>query len=95
MASKPKSFRVDEKKQTIVLYTNVERPKAEDMLVQFYLKQGFKALVEEKKKGKTVSQMKKEMKGTEALKEFEKAYESEGGFFEACKIYNKWKKENK
>ena len=52
-------------------------------------------MVKNKKKGKSVDEMRKEMKGTDALTQFEKAYAEKNGFFNACKIYNAWKKENK
>ena len=93
MAKKAESFKVNTTKKTITLYTNVEQTTAEKTLIEIYLNQGFIPMFEEKKKGKTVEEMRKELKGTDKLAEFEKAYQEEKGFFKACKIYNTWKKD--
>ena len=95
MAKQAKSFKLNADKQTITLYTNVEQSAAEKTLIEFYLNKGYTPLFDEKKKGKSVDEMRKEMKGTDALTQFEKAYAEKNGFFNACKIYNAWKKENK
>lgn len=96
MAHKAKSFKLDQKKKVIVIYTNIEEP-AEKPLVDYYLNAGFTPMFEEKKPTKTVSDMRKELKAdANALKAFEDAYkEKDGGFFKACKIYADWKKANK
>lgn len=96
MAHKAKSFRLDEKGKAIILYTNVEEP-AEKVLVDFYLNAGYKPKFEEKKASKTIADMRAELKADEeALKKFNAAYKNKkGGFFEACKIYTAWKKEQK
>lgn len=95
MAKKAESFKLNTTKKTITLYTNVEQTSAEKTLIEFYLNQGFIPMFEEKKKGKTVDEMRKELtdKDTDKLSEFEKAYKEEKGFFKACKIYNTWKKD--
>lgn len=95
MAKKAESFKVNAEKKTITLYTNVEQTTAEKNLIEFYLNQGYSPLFEEKKKGVSVSEMRKALKGTDKLEEFEKAYKEKDGFFKACKIYTSWKKENK
>lgn len=95
MAKKAESFKVNAEKRTITLYTNVEQTTAEKTLIEIYLNQGYTPLFEEKKKGKSVEEMKKELKGTDKLAEFEKAYAEKNGFFKACKIYNAWKKDQK
>lgn len=96
MAHKAKSFKLNEKKKVIVLYTNVEVP-AEKPLIDYYLNAGFSPMFEEKKPTKSVAQMKKELSAdANALKAFEDAYkDKDGGFFKACKIYSEWKKANK
>lgn len=95
MAKKAESFKVNAEKRTITLYTNVEQTTAEKTLIEIYLNQGYTPLFEEKKKGKSVEEMKKELKGTDKLVEFENAYKEKNGFFKACKIYNAWKKDQK
>ena len=95
MAHKPTSFKLNEKKKTIVIYTNVEA-NAEKTLIDFYLGQGYAPMFEEKKPSKKVDDMKKELKADpETLAKFEAAYEQKNGFFDACKIYAEWKKANK
>jgi len=97
MAHKAKSFKLDQKKKVIVIYTNVE-VSAEKPLIDYYLNAGFTPMFEEKKPAKTVDEMRKELlKADENLyNAFEDAYhDKDGGFFKACKIYTEWKKENK
>ena len=96
--AKVKSFKLNEKEKTITIFTNIEQSLAEKNLIEFYLNKGFIPFVEEKKKGITVDEMRKELAGTEELKEFNRLYKSKEkgeGFHSACKVYNKWKKENK
>lgn len=98
MAHKPKSFKLVEKKdgkKYIILYTNVILPE-EQSLTDFYLKQGYIPMYEEKKSTK-VSDMREDLKADkEALEEFEKIYaKKKTGFFDACKYYNEWKKNKK
>lgn len=95
MAKRAESFKVNAKKKTITFYTNVDQTDAEKTLIGFYLNEGYTPLFEEKKKGITVEEMRKELKGTDKLVEFENAYKEKNGFFKACKIYNAWKKEQK
>lgn len=96
MAKKAESFKVIAKTKTIILYTNVEQNDAEKTLVEFYLNNEYTPMFEEKKKGVSVDEMRKALnKDAEALKRFEEAYKKKNGFFEACKIYSAWKKENK
>lgn len=99
MAHKPESFRIDEKKKVIVLYTNETQSDAEKTLIQSYLMGGYTPKMEEKKPAKTVAEMKKELSADEnALKEFEAIYKSKAkgkGFFGACKYYGEWAKKNK
>ena len=108
MAHKATSFKVDDKKQAIVLYTNVEAPVGEKTMIEFYLGKGYTPMFEEKKKSKTIPEMREEMKDDQkALDEFNKIYDtkpaenatkkekSEVGFFGACKYYTKWAKEQK
>lgn len=96
MAHKAKSFKLDEKKKAIILYTNVEAPE-EQVLVDFYLKAGYTPKLEEKKPSKSVNDMREELKGDEeTLKKFNAAYnDKKQGFFVACKIYAAWKKNQK
>lgn len=98
MAKKAESFKVNAEEKTIIIYSNVEQTTAEKSLIEFYLTQNYTPLFEKKKKGITVEEMRKELKGTDKLAEFERLYKSkkEGeGFHSACKLYNAWKKENK
>ena len=96
MAHKPKSFKLDEKNKAIIIYTNSENAEEESVLRDFYLKEGYKPLYDKKKKGISVAEMREELKADEeTLKEFNKAYAEKNGFHTACKIYTKWKKENK
>lgn len=98
MAKKAESFKVNAEEKTIIIYSNVEQTTAEKSLIEFYLTQNYTPLFEKKKKGITVEEMRKELKGTDKLVEFERLYKSkkEGeGFHSACKLYNAWKKENK
>ncbi len=95
MAKKAESFKVNAEKREITLYTNVKQTTAEKTLFEIYINQGYTPLFEEKKKGITVAEMRKELKGTDKLVEFENAYKEKNGFFKACKIYNAWKKDQK
>ena len=95
MAHKAQSFKLDQKKKVIVIYTNVEVP-AEQPLVNYYLNAGFTPMFEEKKPPKTVADMRKDLAvDANALKAFNDAYAEKDGFFKACKIYSDWKKANK
>lgn len=107
MAHKAESFKVDDKKQTITIYSNVEVPAGEKFFIERYLDKGYTPLFEEKKKSKTVEEMRAELaKDKDALAEFEKIYaikpakdatkkeKSEVGFFGACKFYAQWDKKN-
>lgn len=96
MAHKPKSFKLDEKKKEIIIYTNVEQEPSEKILITFYLENGYKPKFDEKKPAKTVKQMRAELKqDLEMLDAFDAAYGKPKGFFEACKVYNAWKKQQK
>lgn len=104
MARKPQSFKLNEKKKIIILYTNV-RIEAENDLINFYLDRGYAPMYEEKKDTVKVEDMRKAMKDDkEALDKFNAIYEKKvgkdaskeekknSGFFGACKFYNEWKK---
>ena len=95
MAHKAESFKVDEKKKAIIIYTNVAATPAEETAKAFYMQNGYAPMFEEKKKGATVAQMRADMKGTEFAERFEAAYKEKGGFHTACKIYAEWKKAKK
>ena len=95
MAHKAESFKIDEKKKAIIIYTNVAATPAEESLKEFYLEKGYAPMLAEKKKGATVAEMRANMKGTEFAERFETAYKEKGGFHKACKIYAEWKKANK
>lgn len=99
MARKAQSFKVDEKNKAIILYTNVEQNPAEKSLIDFYLSSGYLPKFAEKKAGKSIAEMRKELKAdAEALAKFEEAYnnkDNKKAFFDACKIYNAWAKANK
>ena len=91
------SFKINEEKKIIILYTKVEHAENEKFLIEFYLKNGYRPMTETKKMGKTVAEMRKELAADDkALKEFNLAYsDKEKGFHSACKIYTNWKKNNK
>ena len=74
MAHKAESFKVNDEKQTIIIYSNVEVPAGEKFLIDRYLDKGYTPLFEEKKKSKTVPEMRKELKAKdkEAYEEFVK-----------------------
>lgn len=110
MAHKAQSFRVEKKtikkrqgKKTveveldvIILYTNVEPSPAEQILIDRYLDKGYEPMFEEKKAGKSVAEMREELKADkEALAKFEEEYKQKNGFFKACKVYSAWKKAQK
>ncbi len=94
MAKKPQSFKVDTKKNIIVLYTNVKADESEQFLIDFYLNKGFMPRMEEKKKGKTVEAMRSDL-NEEQLKEFNRLYAEKNGFHSACKYYNECMKKKK
>ena len=48
MAHKPKSFKLNEEKKVIILYSNVRVPE-ETELITFYLSRGYSPMYEEKK----------------------------------------------
>lgn len=103
MAKKAESFKLGKRKtkngeiDVIILYTNVEPNQPEKVLIDHYLDKGFEPMFEEKKAGKKVEEMKKELKENdeEAFNKFEEIYSQKNGFFDACKYYNKWKKAKK
>lgn len=108
MAHKATSFKVDDKKKAIIVYTNVEAPVGEKTMIEFYLGMGYALLFEEKKKSKGIPEMREELaKDPDALAEFNKIYatkpaedatkEDKGkvGFFGACKYYTEWAKKQK
>lgn len=96
MAKKPQSFKINEKKKEIILYTNVEQNNAEKELIKFYLTSGYSPKMEEKKKSPTVAEMRKQMKSEpNTLELFEKAYKEKNGFHKAMKIYSDFIKRNK
>ena len=95
MAHKAESFKIDESKKAIVIYTNVAATPAEETAKAIYMQNGYTPMFAEKKKGATVAQMRKEMADTEYLERFNAAYKEKGGFHKACKIYAEWKKANK
>ncbi len=98
MAKKPASFKLTTKKDSnvIIIYTNVEQTTTEKNLVEFYLKQGYTPLFEEKKKGITVNEMRENLSADkESLDKFNALYKEKGGFHKACKFYNEWQKTNK
>ena len=95
MAHKPESFKLNEKKKAIIIYTNIEVA-AEKQAIDFYLSRGYTPLFEEKKAAKTVDEMRKELSADEAaLKKFNTEYAKKNGFFGACKVYAEWKKNAK
>lgn len=97
MARKAETFKVNTEKKTITIYTNVKAVEAETLTINFYLGQGYYPLYEEKKATKTVKEMEAELKNAdeEAYKKFMEAYKKKNGFFNACKVYSDWKKNNK
>ena len=104
MAHKAESFKLDEKKKVIVLYTNVEPNYAEKSLIEFYLKNGYAPKMEEKKRTKTVAEMRKDFgEDKEALAEFNRLYkikankdkEEKSGFHQATKFYVEFMKKKK
>ena len=98
MARKEKGFRIDTKKKVVTLFSNIERTEADEMIIDTYVRNGYKLKVEKKI---TISMMKAELKKDKtALAEFERLYtlNEEGGalgFHRACQFYTKWKKESK
>lgn len=96
MARKTESFKLDEKKKVIILYENVDPSAVEKTLIEYYLKSGYVPMIDEKKQGKTVKEMEKEMeKAPDVLQAFKEAYKAENGFHNACKIYANWVKTEK
>ena len=96
MARKTESFKLEESKKVIVLYDNIEPSAAEQTLINYYLSNGFMPMLETKKKGKTVAEMREDLKADEeTLKKFNTLYDEKGGFHKACKVYAEWKKANK
>lgn len=96
MAKKPQSFKINEKKKEIILYTNVEQNIAEKELIKFYLTSGYSPKMEEKKKSIKVAEMRKQMKSDpKTLELFEKTYKEKDGFHKAMKIYSDFVKLNK
>ena len=107
MASKAKSFKIDDKTKTIIVYTNVEQNPAEEKAMKMYVSMGYTLKFAEKKAKFGVKEMRAKLKNDpKALEEFNKIYKtkaskdatkeekSEVGFFGACKYYNNWAKKN-
>lgn len=72
--------------------------------VKNYIALGYELKEVEKKQGITVQEMREELnKDAKALEEFNKLYKIkadkekgiQAGYFQACKFFNKWKKEQK
>ena len=108
MAHKAISFKVDDNKKVIILYSNVEAPAGEKVLIEFYLNKGYIPKFEEKKDGVSVKGMRSKLaKDKEALNKFNEIYDTKAtdettdeekkeiGFFGACKFFNEWSKEQK
>ena len=104
MAHKAESFRLDDKKKVIILYTNVEPNFAEKSLIEFYLNKGYTPKMEEKKPTKTVADMREDLKDDlEALEEFHRLYKlkvekdsnDKSGFHQAAKYYADFMKKKK
>ncbi len=95
MAHKPESFRLDGKKKQLIIYTNVEQTESERVLIEFYLKSGYAPMMEEKKEGITVDEMRKALKADEEkLNQFNELI-GKKDFFGACKIYQSYMKANR
>lgn len=103
MAHKAQSFRVEKKTvkrnkekveiDVIVLYTNVQPTPAEQMMIDRFLDKGYEPFFEEKKAGKSVAEMREELKDAKfTSKKFEEEYKKKNGFFKACKVFAEWKK---
>lgn len=97
MARQVKGYRVDTKKKVVILFTNIKRTKADELIIGTYINNGYKVRTEKKT---TVEMMKKELKEKDktAYEKFVKLYttnEEDGalGFHRACKFYSDWKKE--
>lgn len=77
MAKKFESFRLDEKKHAIIIYTNVDAKIAEEekMLRDFYLNNGYLPMKEVKKAPVTIAEMRTDFgEDKEALAEFDRLY---------------------
>lgn len=106
MAKAQKTFKIDEGKKVIIVYSNLNQTEEDDIIIQKYAKYGYTIQLKEKKKAETVSEMraKLELEDKAALDEFNRLYaikkdkndeESKSGFHLACKFYTDWKKDNK
>ena len=99
MAKSKANYRI--KDNTVI--ANMATLTPEDIeVVKKYLALGFVLKEKSKQKTKTVDEMRADLSvDAEALKEFNKLYGKKAvkgekaPFFEACKFYNKWKKEQK
>ena len=77
MAKRIESFKVDEEKKVIIIYTNVEANAAEKELKEWYLANGYKPMTDTKKQGISVAEMRKELKkDADALAKFNDLYKS-------------------
>lgn len=93
-------FKADIAKKTITIYTNIEQTESEKSVIGLYLAQGFKAKFTERKQGKSVEDMRKELgnleNGEAKVAKFDQLYKEKSkdnnksgvGFHNACKYYN-------
>jgi hypothetical protein len=97
MARTKKNYTVSEKKKTVsyVLGTLTEEEKE---YISEYRAAGYEIIIKSKKSGITLAEMRKALaEDDKALKEFNDIYneKAKNSFFEACKYFNSWKKNNK
>ena len=77
MAKKFESFKLDDKKKAIIIYTNVDTKVADEEkeMREFYLNKGYLPMKEEKKAPVTIADMRRDFgEDKEALAEFDRLY---------------------
>ena len=73
MPRKEKSFRVDTKKKAVILFSNIKQTKADEILIDTYVRNGYTLKVETKT---TAAMMRAELKkDNTALQELNRLYE--------------------
>lgn len=98
---KKKNYKIDGNK---IIAKIAELTPEELQAIKNYIALGYELTEPEKKKGITVAEMREALnKDAKALAEFERLYKTKAdekkgikaGYFQACKYFNEWKKENK
>lgn len=96
MARREKTFSVNEEKKIITIWTNLEENAEDEKSINWYVRHGYTPKLAQKKPSVKVAEIREELKNApDTLNEFNAKYKEKGGFHNAMKFYNDWKKAQK